>query len=333
MNPAREAVEVADEAHPHELRAGVPDRVPAAVVRELSRIEPMRALGAVAEEWAMIAATIGIAAWVGSWWIYPLVVVVIGARQQALTVIAHDASHYRFLPDRRWNDVVGDLFAAWPTFIALGAFRKHHGEHHQHLGEPEDGNRFIWKTHRKDGTPAPEWTYPKSVAGLAWKLLRRSALLTGVWWMVRGNLAPLVFRTNAWESLGRLAYTAIIAAVLTATSTWQAFLLYWIVPFCTWHMTAQYVRLICEHSGIRGGSRPAYGRTRTTLARTWERWLLVPRNIHYHIEHHWYPSVPFYNLPALHAALMDQPGFRANAVITPSVVASLRQTLASTPSS
>jgi fatty acid desaturase len=53
----------------------------------------------------------------------------------------------------------------------------------------------------------------------------------------------------------------------------------------------------------------------------------VPRNIHYHIEHHWYPSVPFYNLPALHAELMRQPGFRQQAVVTSSVFASLRQCL------
>jgi fatty acid desaturase len=74
------------------------------------------------------------------------------------------------------------------------------------------------------------------------------------------------------------------------------------------------------------GAPGAYALTRTTLARAWERWLLVPLNIHYHAEQHFYPSVPFYNLPALHEALMDQPGYRDNAVITRSVVASLRQT-------
>ncbi|MFN7142318.1 MAG: fatty acid desaturase family protein [Myxococcota bacterium] len=327
MSAALEAVATELDAHPHDLRAGVPERLPAHVVRALSRIEPARAARALAAEWVVIAATIAVSTWVASPWLYPLAVVIIGARQQALTVIGHDAAHFRLLPDRRWNDVVGDLFASWPTFIALGAFRKHHGAHHQHLGEAEDGNRFIWKTHGKDGALSTEWTYPKSPAGLAWKLVKRSAFVTGLWWIVRGNLAPLVFPTNRWESVGRLVYTLLIAAALTAADAWVGFLLYWIVPFCTWHMTAQYVRLICEHSGMPGAAPGAYGQTRTTLARAWERWLLVPRNIHFHIEHHWYPAVPFYNLPALHAALMEQPGFRAHAVVTPSVVASLRQTV------
>ena len=84
------------------------------------------------------------------------------------------------------------------------------------------------------------------------------------------------------------------------------------------------MRLISEHSAVPGAD-PAYTVTRTTLARWWERWLILPRNIHYHIEHHWYPSVPFYNLPALHARLMANPEFRQRAVITRSLTDSLRQ--------
>jgi fatty acid desaturase len=102
---------------------------------------------------------------------------------------------------------------------------------------------------------------------------------------------------------------------------------YWIVPYCTWHIACQYIRLICEHSAV-DSTDPAYTMTRTTLARWWERWLIVPRNINYHIEHHWYPSVPFYNLPALHAELMAQPEFHERAVVTSSVFTSLRQCLA-----
>ena len=75
------------------------------------------------------------------------------------------------------------------------------------------------------------------------------------------------------------------------------------------------------------GAPEPYALSRTTLARPLERWLFVPRNISYHVEHHFYPSVPFYNLPALHEALMQTPGFRAHAVVTPSLAASLRQVL------
>jgi fatty acid desaturase len=124
-----------------------------------------------------------------------------------------------------------------------------------------------------------------------------------------------------------MAYYAAIVGAMAAAGALQGFLLYWIVPYCTAHIAFQYIRLICEHSSVQSEDR-AYAMTRTTLARRWERWVIVPRNIHYHIEHHWYPSVPFYNLPALHAELMAQPRFRRYAVVTRSVVASLKQCIA-----
>jgi fatty acid desaturase len=134
----------------------------------------------------------------------------------------------------------------------------------------------------------------------------------------------ILFRRSWAEFIARLAFYGASGWVLLATGTMQGFVLYWLVPYCTWHMACQYIRLICEHSAVSSDD-PAYAMTRTTLARWWERWLIVPRNIHYHLEHHWYPSVPFYNLPTLHAHLMAQPSFRQQAVVTPSIVASLQQ--------
>jgi fatty acid desaturase len=52
---------------------------------------------------------------------------------------------------------------------------------------------------------------------------------------------------------------------------------------------------------------------------------ILPRNIGYHLEHHWYPSVPFYRLPELHQALMEREGFRQHAVVKRSVIASLSE--------
>lgn len=98
-------------AHPHDLRATIPDRLPASVVRRLAALDPRRALGALAAEWlgiaaAIVLAEVAYAASPATVWLYPLLVMWIGARQQALSVIGHDAAHHRFLPDRRWNDLV-----------------------------------------------------------------------------------------------------------------------------------------------------------------------------------------------------------------------------------
>ena len=289
-----------DEAseHPHRPVARIPVRLSVAQLRDLSRIDPTRALRAVLVDWLVIASAIALAQF-GD---HPLLTIVavacIGARQHALTVISHDASHFRFLKNHRLNDWLADLLAAWPVFISVTAFRSVHGPHHRFVGVEGDGNRRAWRTHTPDGRLRPDWMYPKSWPALAGVLLRRAALLTGVMWIIRGIIAPFALRRPALELFARTAYYVLAAIALTKLQLWPEFLIYWILPYCTWHMFAQYTRLVCEHSG-RIGTQAGFELTRTTIPGALGRFFVLPRNIGYHLEHHWYPSVPWYNLPKI----------------------------------
>lgn len=310
--------------HPHDLMGTVPERLDPSVVRRLSVIAPRRALAAIASEWLLIAVTIGVALRVDAWWTSVAACVLIGARQHALMVLAHDASHFRLLPNRALNDWVANLLLAWPTFISVQGFRHFHGDHHRFLNQEGDGNRKLWGTHDARGQRSREWTYPKTPWGLALTLLRRGLLATGAFWMVRGLIGGFMFGAPPLAQVVRPLLWCGVGWVLGVVDGWWAFLLYWVVPYCTWHVVAQYVRLICEHSNVRSDD-PRYADTRSTTPGWLGRLLVLPRNIGYHIEHHWYPSVPFYRLPELHACLAAQAGYRAHARHGRSIVASLRQ--------
>lgn len=312
------------EDHPHRPHDGVPVSLSIATLRELSRIDVVKALGTVVLDWLVIAVAIGTALRLDHVAATTLAVVVIGSRQHALTVIAHDAVHHRFLPHRWLNDWLGDLLVAWPVFLSVRAFRTVHGPHHRFLGEAGDGNRRAWRTHHADGRLTREWTYPKSPLGLARTLLRRAAVLTGVLWIVRGLVAPFVLRRPAVELVARVVYFAAVAGLLHWQQWWHEALVLWILPYCTWHIVAQYTRLICEHSGAIG-EHPHFTRTRSTMPGPLGRFFVLPHHIGHHIEHHWYPSVPWYNLPRLHLALRGDPEFRRHANVQRSVAASLRQ--------
>lgn len=318
---------IVEQTHPHDFQGRIPARLPGAVVRELSVLEPRKAIFALAVEWVGIAAAIAVSYALRNPFVYVAAVIWIGARQHALSVLGHDAAHYRLLPSRPWNDWIANVFTQWPIFLTVEGFRHYHGEHHRFTGVYGDGNRKIWRTHAADGSLRAEWTFPKKAGALVVTILRRALFFTGLFWIVRGLVAMVLFRSSWWQVCARLAFYCAGFWVLAVTGSLRAFVLYWLVPYCTWHMACQYARLICEHSAVPSAD-PAYAVTRTTLARWWERWLILPRNIHYHIEHHWYPSVPFYNLPALHAELMKQAEFEQRAVVTRSVFASLRQCIA-----
>jgi fatty acid desaturase len=106
----------------------------------------------------------------------------------------------------------------------------------------------------------------------------------------------------------KFAFYASVVGALTFFGGWSPFLLYWIVPYCTWHIAVQYTRLICEHSAVES-DEAEYAITRTTIPTWLESIFILPCNVGYHIEHHWYPSVPFYRLPDLYQLLMAREGF------------------------
>lgn len=308
--------------HPHNTSRTVPERLPAAKIKELSTLEPARSLTATAQEWLGIAAAIALCVYFWNPILYVLAVIFIGSRQHALLILGHDASHYRILPTRWQNDLFANLFMMWPTFASVEGFRKFHGTHHQYTNLPDDGNRHIWYTHDAAGELAPDWQFPKTRMGLALVLLRRAAFLTGLFWIVRGLVGSTLIPSPGWMRAARFGFYGSIAAALTYFGGWYAFLLYWIVPFCTWHIAAQYARLICEHSAVESDEEE-YAITRTTIPTPLEAVFLLPRNVGYHLEHHWYPSVPWYRLPELHEALMERQGFRRHAVVRRSLLTSL----------
>ncbi len=308
--------------HPHNTSRTIPERLSPEIVRELSKLDTARVLAATAGEWVSIIGAIALCTLFWHPVLYVLAVMFIAARQHALIIMGHDASHYRYLPKRWQNELFSNLFLMWPVFASVEGFRKFHSTHHQYTNLPNDGNRHIWYTHDAAGELAPDWQFPKTRAGLALLLLRRAAFLTGMFWIVRGMVGSSLVPSPHWMIAARIAFYVSAAGLLTMFGVWYEFLLYWIVPYCTWHIVIQYARIICEHSAVESGEEE-YAITRTTIPTFLESIFILPCNVGYHLEHHWYPSVPFYRLPDLHQELMKRDGFRENAVVRRSIVTSL----------
>ncbi|HEV2170452.1 MAG TPA: fatty acid desaturase, partial [Candidatus Binatus sp.] len=104
-------------------------------------------------------------------------------------------------------------------------------------------------------------------------------------------------------------------AVIIYLHAFTGFLLFWIVPMFTWLVLIMRIRSIAEHHAIDKPENE-YPKTRTVRATLFERIFIAPKNVNYHIEHHFFPSVPFYRLPELHAILMSKPGYCEGAHLT-----------------
>jgi fatty acid desaturase len=288
--------------------ANIPVKLSREELRELSTVDPFLAALHVGVEWGLIAATICICQRFWHPLLYVFAVAFIGSRQHALLVLMHDGVHYRLLRNRRLNDWLSEVVLAWPHLVSARQYRTNHLAHHRHLNTPLDPD-----LQRRRGDPA--WVFPQAIPNLARALFRD----------VTGLNAPAMLKLAAslksadsvpgWFLAMRYGFYAAALGVIVYAGALEGLALYWIVPMFTWLVLVMRVRGIAEHHAIE---RPgdSYPRTRTTQASRLERIFIAPKNVSYHIEHHFFPSVPFYRLPELHAILMSKPGYREGAHLT-----------------
>ncbi len=322
--------EITSLAHAHDCLTELPDRIAPKEIRDLHLVDDKKAVAAVAAEWLAIVAAIVVCQMFWHPVLYFFAVIFIAARQHALLIILHDASHFIFLTNKKWNDWVGNAFLGWPTFVNVQGFRCFHSEHHRHLNDEKDGNRELWNTHNEHGDLNEMWVFPKTALGFLGVIFWRVMSGTGVVWIFRGMMAAILPSARARigypiaQAGGQILFYALLAGAFSYWNLWLEFFMFWVVPYCTWHVAIQYIRIICEHSAVKTTEEP-YNMTRTTIPTFLERLFILPRNIGYHHEHHWHPGIPFYNLPELHERLEAKTNFGKFGNVTHSVFESVRE--------
>jgi fatty acid desaturase len=101
-----------------------------------------------------------------------------------------------------------------------------------------------------------------------------------------------------------LAAHVAMPAVAFYAGWGMQYLVLWVLPLATGLQAILRLRAICEHGALSDFSSPLTA-ARTHAGGMLQRLFLFPHHVGYHIEHHLYPAVPHYHLPALHAALME----------------------------
>jgi fatty acid desaturase len=67
------------------------------------------------------------------------------------------------------------------------------------------------------------------------------------------------------------------------------------------------LRQIAEHAAVPDAANPdPRFNTRTVEAPVWQRFLMAPHFVNYHLEHHLLPGVPCYRLPGFRVLLKEK---------------------------
>jgi fatty acid desaturase len=273
-----------------DLRHRLNQAVPHDVLKELHRKSPARHLLVAARQFLLLAA----ASW-AAWsfpqpWIWIPAALVSGWTIFNFTVLLHEAVHHAIFngPHPRGDRILGVLYAV-PSGLSALQFTRWHLTHHAELGDAEADPKRHYLSPRINKpwfkllyfTPALFPIYfraaAKENASYPPELRRRIAI---------ERLATIVFHLAVMAALFRVGGTAVLARV-------------YLVPVFLVFPIAFALNRLGQHYAI-DPTDPAKWGSILRPSRFWDFWYLSSA---YHLEHHYFTGVPFYNLRRLHFAL------------------------------
>ena len=231
-----------------------------------------------------------------------LAVIIIGSRQFALAVLAHDGAHNLLFSNEKINDFISQWFCAFPLFSDNRPYRPYHLAHHRFTESENDPDLSL---------SAP---FPITKASFRRKVIRD---LTGQTGFKRYSIAlKSIFSSEADNFAGRIKKISdkisgffisnlVIFSLIAIFSHWSIYFLLWWIPAFTYYSLIVRIRNIAEHSVTPGDTN--LNNTRTTKASLLTRYLLVPHHVNFHLEHHLFTNCPWYNLPKVHEMLKGEP--------------------------
>jgi fatty acid desaturase len=206
------------------------------------------------------------------------------------TVLLHEVVHHDvFARTRpRAERVLGFLYAV-PSGLSPTQFTRWHLDHHAELGSSDDDP----KRHHLSPKVNARW----------FKLLYCTPALFPIYFRAARTEAatypPELRRTIGFERrLAIIVHLGVIAAIALAAGI-AAALRAWVVPVFFVFPIAFTLNRLGQHYDINPEDPAQW----TTLVRGHWFWDFLFLNSNYHLEHHYFPGVPFYRLPALQRAL------------------------------
>jgi fatty acid desaturase len=231
------------------------------------------------------------------------------AAQQRAGIWVHEASHHNLFQSRRLNDLWSNVFFGSPIGMNVEAYRATHLSHHMYLSLDVDLDREV---------------HDIDLSGRSfWIVLGKNLVGYYGFRVLFGKYVSFFFRKGAVQrqtNAGSLSVNNFVFLLMVLV--WNGAFLFFCVLAGRWYFyfllgayplfsIAQFikiVRTVVEHQPVghpvaRIDEHPT---VRTTLPSAIEASMIYCINFNYHLEHHLWPHVPFFQLPRLHSHLKDR---------------------------
>lgn len=217
----------------------------------------------------------------------------------------HETSHSTPFKTVALNIWVGRVCG---FFVFLGPewFRYFHFAHHRYTHDPKKDPELA------SPKPYTTWQYLKYLSGIPDWIDRAKTLVRNSMHINQDEYVPQKWKTKVMRE-ARIQLSLYVGIVVLSILFWSPVLLFvWLFPifmggpFLRGYLLAEHAR--CPHAASM------LENTRTTFTNRFVRFLAW--NMPYHVEHHAYPSVPFYKLPEFHKYTRDHIRHQENGYVS-----------------
>lgn len=204
-----------------------------------------------------------------------------------LSILMHESNHNLLFKNRTLNRWVG-VICGLPSLVSASAYRTLHLAHHAHTGTHDDPDNM-------------EESVPKSVPLVIFFYI---FLFIGAY-LYLGHLVKTSI-SIANLKMRRRIITEYMLIVATFTA------LFWLLPFTIMlHIWLIPLLIAAQLTNVRGLAEHSltthnnvFTETRTVTSNPFVSFMM--NNLNYHLDHHLFPGVPWYNLQRLHKILKEE---------------------------
>jgi fatty acid desaturase len=227
----------------------------------------------------------------GSHWVYAVNItfyLLAAASLHGISLFTHEGVHGTLSARPWWNRALS-IACAQPVLQNFSAYKVLHLKHHHHLGQEGDPDHYANYT---------SWTWLEFLMHWGRLIIGYPAYIT---------MIPILGYRHGNASARRwiIFEVCLLVALVTVAVIfvpWLWLLHCWLIPMLVIN-TMVNIRGMSQHTFLEHQSDTILG-TRSILTNPVTAFFMCNEN--YHLEHHLYPSIPWYNLPRLHRLLRDE---------------------------
>lgn len=234
-----------------------------------------------------------------SYYFFAITLLLIGSRQRALATVLHEASHSSLTKNKKFGKILGTYFSGYLIFQSWDSYYKSHVKyHHPQLGQDTDPDFQYYKESGVYNACSKKrfyWNY-------FWSYMLCLHSFYSLKYLIQNRLlsAP-----NKKEVMLIIFSQMILFIILTYLTNIYGYILYWLLPYLTTFQIFTWFIELSEHYPMVSQYNRNLECSRNRFSNPLEHFFTAIHAENFHLIHHLFPAIPYWQLAAAHKILMQ----------------------------